>query len=283
MLRRSLTAIHITLFSAFATLLVPAPDAAAKGTPPKEKATETSSAELAALDKALKGDEDSVVGALQSIDDGDKVAAAPLISKLLARGGTEKVLEAALKTAQKLKAESLSTAIAPYTRHRSEEVRRQATRALLKTKGPIAVTTLEQALRSPDAVVRGTAASGLGELHAHAALPELFLAFDKGVPEAAAALGQLCVGAECDQFIGRTGRVGFDIMQTGFDQILFRPPSEVSDDAKIKLVGKLRELGTDEVGKYLSDVAERWPKDGSKRVKQVIDSAAHSVGGGVKQ
>jgi HEAT repeat protein len=265
------------------TVLGHSPSVQAKAAGAAPKATEASRAELEGLKKQLAGSEEQILAGLKAIEDGELVAAAPVVSDLLARGGNEAVLEAALKTAGKLKAESLSAAVAPYAQHRSEEVRRQAVRALLKTKGPVAVQSLEKALRSPDAVVRGTAATGLGSLGAREALPDLFRALDHGVPEAAAAIGQLCTPEECEKFAEETGRIAFDIMITGFDQVLFRPPQDVPDDAKVKLVGRLRELGTPEAGKYLADVGERWPKDWSKRVKQAIDSAARAVGGGSKK
>ncbi len=53
----------------------------------------------------------------------------------------------------------------------------------------------------------------------------------------------------------------------------------MTDDEKIRIVGRLRELGTKDAGNYLADVAERWPKDWSKRVKQAIDGAVKALGG----
>ncbi len=162
-------------------------------------------------------------------------------------------------------------------------MRRQAARALLKTKGKDAVVALRQSLRSSDPVVRGTAATGLGALGARDALPDLFLAFDRGVTEAGASIGELCTPEECEKFAERTGKVPFDVMSSGFDQILFRPSSEIPDETKLALVGRMREIGTAEVGKYLADVADRWPKESSKKLKQVIESAARATGGGEKK
>jgi hypothetical protein len=268
--------------------LLSAPPAAAKDkAPTKEKASaklvseDAPSPELEALRKKLAGSEDDALEALKSIADGDKVEAAPLVGELLTRGGTPKVLEEALKTAAKLKVSSLSPAVAPYVQHRSQELRHAAVRALLKTKGPAAIEALKKGLRSPDAVVRGTSATGLGALGAREALEDLFRAFDHGVAEAGAGIGQLCGPDDCEKFAERTGRVAFDVMVTGFDQILFRP--DIPEETKIRLVGRMRELGTPEVGKYLGEVADRWPKDWSKKVKQALESAARAVAGGAKK
>jgi hypothetical protein len=264
-------------------LSLAAPPLLAKPKHDDKAKVEATRLDLPALKKQLAGSEQEVVAALGTIGDSGNPEGVPLVDEVLARGGTQAILEEALKTAGKLKSPASSAAVAPYVQHRTPEIRRAAARALVKTKGPAAVAALSKALRSEDASVRGSAATGLGELGAHESIKDLFNAFDHGVGEAAAAIGQLCKPAECDDFAERTGKVTFDVMQTGFDQILFRPSSEISDEDKIKLVGRMRELGTVEVGKYLSDVGERWPKDWSKKVKQAIDSAAHAAAGGAKK
>ncbi len=264
-------------------LALAAPSVLAKGKQPTKGKTDVPRLDLPALKKQLAGSEEDIVAALRTIEESGNVEGAPLVTEVLARGGTEAIVEEALKAAGKLKSSSLSPSIAPYVQHRTEEIRRAAARALVKTKGPVAVSTLSKALRSEDASVRGTAATGLGELGARESIKDLFNALDHGVAEAAASIGQLCKPEECEEFAGRTGKLTFDVMQTGFDQILFRPATEISDDDKLKLVGRMRELGTVEVGKYLTDVGERWPKDWSKKVKQAIDSAAHAAAAGAKK
>jgi hypothetical protein len=262
---------------------------AASAAPAKTKAADKGKGEpipkldIPTLKKQLAGPEPEVVAALRTIAESGNPEGAPLVADVLARGGSAAILEEALKAAGKLKVASLSAAVAPYVQHRTDEIRRTAARTLIRTKGSAAVDALSKALRSQDATVRGTAATGLGELGAHEAIKDLFIAFDHGVGEAAASIGQLCTPAQCEQFAERTLKVTFDVMQTGFDQILFRPATEIPDEDKIKLVGKLRELGTVEIGKYLADVGERWPKDWSKKVKQAIDSAARAAAGGAKK
>jgi HEAT repeat protein len=281
MIRRRHWRFSVTIAVA-AGFALAAPHALAKPKPAKAK-VETVKLDLPELKKQLAGSEPEAVAALQTIGDSGNPEGAPLVAEVLTRGATEPILDEALKAAGKLKSPTLSAAIAPYVQHRTDEIRRAAARALVKTKGPVAVATLSKALRSEDASVRGTAATGLGELGAKESLKDLFNALDHGVAEAAASIGQLCAPAECEDFANRTGKLTFDVMQTGFDQILFRPPAEISDDDKLKLVGRMRELGTVEVGKYLADVGERWPKDWSKKVKQAIDSAAHAAAAGDKK
>ena len=229
--------------------------------------------------KLESGKEEEILAALRVISERKEVAAAPLVSRLLQRGATLAVLVVALETAGQLEVESSTPAVVPYLRHREAEVRQQAARALLKTKGALAVAALRRALRSDDARVRGIAASGLGALGAREAIGDLFAALERNVPEAAASIGQLCKPEECDRLAELLGRVPFDVMSSGLDQVLFRPPTEIPDASKIGIIGRLRELGTAEAGKYLASVAERWPKDWSAQIKQALEAAARASRG----
>ncbi len=246
-------------------------------------AKEKPSADVAALEARLKSAKPAeVAAALAEVAELDEppAALAPAVEGLLATGGSAEFIDAVIKAAAAIKSETSSAALALYARHRNAEVRRAAVKALLKTKGPAAVAALRAALSSGDAVVRGTAASGLGGLEAKDALPDLFRAFDHRVGEAAASIGQLCDPKQCSEFTSRLGKFPFDVMSGGFEQILFRPAAVMSDDEKMKLVGRLRELGTPEVGAFLGDVAGRWPAGWSARVKQALEQAAKQTGAG---
>jgi len=225
------------------------------------------------------GDEARMVSALDAAGKSGDAAAAPPIGKLLERGASAQVVVHAIEAAGALKQASSSAAIAPYVRHRTPDVRRAAVKALIKTGGPDASKALRHALHSRDAQVRGVAATGLGALGDKESLPVLFKALAHKVPEAAAAIGQLCEPKQCEDFAKLTGKQPFDIMSSGFDQILFRAEKDMPEDQKIRIVGRLRELGTKEAGAYLADVKERWPATWSKRVKQAIDSAVKATGG----
>jgi HEAT repeat protein len=238
----------------------------------------------ALTEKLRSADEAQIKSALDEVRVAGKgaQAAAPIIAEVLQKGLPALLTEAALDTLGDVEAESASPAVAVYASHRSLTLRRAAVKALAKTKGAIATKTLRHALSDGDARVRGLAATGLGALKAKEAVPDLFLALDHQVPEAAAAIGQICAPTECDQLASKLGRLPFDVVTGGLDQVLFRPPAEVADDEKVKLVGKLRELGTQEAHKYLTDVQKRWPQGWSSRVKQSIDQGVLATEGGAK-
>jgi HEAT repeat protein len=162
-------------------------------------------------------------------------------------------------------------------------VRRAAIKALTRTKGAAAATALERALSDGDAVVRGTAASGLGAMKAKDAVPELFVALDHRVNEAAVSIGQLCNPAQCEQLATKLGKLPFDVITGGLDQVLFRPVADVSDDAKVKVVGRIREQGTIEGNKFLKEVQKRAAAAGlSARVRQALEQAVMATAGGAQ-
>lgn len=209
-------------------------------------------------------------------------AAAPAVADVLARGLSSGMTQSAIETLGDLESEAGSSAIAPFATHRNPKIRRAAAKALTRTKGAAAGAALKRALSDSDPVVRGTAASGLGALKAKDAVPELFVALDHRVNEAAASIGQLCNVEQCEQLAAKLGKLPFDVVTGGLDQVLFRPATEINDDAKVKIVGRIREQGTIEGNKFLRDVQKRWPATGSKRVRQVIDQAVMATAGGAQ-
>jgi HEAT repeat protein len=203
---------------------------------------------------------------------------APQIAELLAKGMTLDLTAAAIDTLGDLESEATSTSIAPYAHHRIAKIRQATIRALAKTKGKAAVTTLRTALSDSDPMVRGLAATSLGSLKAKEAVPDLFNALDHRVNEAAVSVGQLCGPAECENLASRVGKVPFDVVTSGLDQALFR--TDLAEDNKIKIIGRLRELGTQEANRFLRDVTKRMVKEASPRLKQALEQAVAATGGG---
>ncbi len=210
-------------------------------------------------------------------------AAAPAVAEVLTRGLSLPLTQSAVETLGDLESDTGSAALAQYALHRNAKVRRAAVKALTRTKGAAASGALKRALSDGDAVVRGTAASGLGALKAKDAVPDLFTALDHRVNEAAASIGQLCSAEQCEQLAGRLGKIPFDVVTGGLDQVLFRPTADVPDDAKVKIIGRIREQGTIEGNKFLRDVQKRAVAPAaSARVRQALDQAVMATAGGAK-
>jgi HEAT repeat protein len=234
--------------------------------------------------KLRSGSEADVQAALGELRTAGKSAVntAPVIAEVLERGLSRPLTLAAIDTLGDIEAEATSPPIACYATHRDVELRRAAVKALIRTKGAAAALALRRALSDQDPMVRGIAATGLGTLKAKDAVPDLFVALDHHVPEAAVSIGSLCAPSQCEELVSKLGRLPFDVVTSGLDQVLFRPISEVSDDAKVKVIGRLRELGTAEANKFLREVQQRWPQGSSPRVRQSIDQAVLATAGGAQ-
>lgn len=264
----------IALLGAVALVL---PAARAHAKPPAAAAEAPKAVPLPAdaIKRLKSGDPGQIKSALDDVRMSGK-AGAPAVSaiaELLGKGLPPPLTVAAIETLGDTESESASEALSWYVRHRTVSIRRAAVTALARTRGAAAVKALRSGLSDPDPAVRGLSATGLGSMKAKDAVGDLFVALDHKVAEAAASIGQLCAGNECDRLAGKLGSVPFDVVTGGLDQVLFRPATDVSDDVKLKIVGSVRELGTGEANKFLKDVQSKWPKAWSTRVKQSIDQA----------
>jgi HEAT repeat protein len=248
---------------------------------PKGIAEREATMDPATLEKLRSGDPAQIKAALDDVRMAGKSAqaAAPVIADLLEKGLAPDLTLAAMETLADVESDAASPAVAWYASHRTLAIRLAAVRTLVRTRGPVAVKTLRHALSDQDPGVRGMAATGLGALKARESVADLFVALDHQVAEAAVAIGQLCTPSECEQLAGKLGRLPFDVVTGGLDQVLFRQPADVSDDDKVKIIGRVRELGTPEANKFLKDVQSRWPKAWSQRVKQAIDQGVMATGG----
>lgn len=255
-----------------------------KREPKKEAAADPKLALAPAIAKLKSEDEAQIRSALDDArmaGPGAAALGAP-IAEVLKRGASLSLTVAAIETLGDIEAEAGSAVLAQYASHRSTKVRRAALKSLTRTKGQAAAAAFRRALGDPDAIARATAASGLGAIKAKDAVPELFSALDHRVNEAAASIGQLCGAEQCAELAGKLGKLPFDVAVSGLDPVLFRPPAEVPDDVKVKIVGRVRELGTIEANKFLKDVQKRWPAAWSGRVRQAIDQAVLATSGGAQ-
>lgn len=235
-----------------------------------------------AIQKIKSGDEAQIRAGIDDVRIAGPggAAAAPAVAEALSLGLSRALTLSAIETLGELDSDAGSAVLAQYATHRSPKLRRAAVKALTRTKGQGAATAFRRALSDPDPVVRATAASGLGAVKAREVVPDLFAALDHRVNEAAAAIGQLCVGEACADLASKLGKLPFDVVVGGLEAVLFRQAPDIADDTKVKIIGRVRELGTMEANKFLKDVQRRWPAGGSPRVRQSLDQAVLATSGG---
>lgn len=228
-----------------------------------------------ALKRLKSGDPAQIKSALDDVRVAGRggAPAVPAIADLLRNGLSPNLTHAALDTLGDTENEAAAEVLAAYARHRDLTLRRAAVEALSKTAGDLATRALRHALADSDPAVRGVSATALGARKAKEAVPELFAALDRKVPEASASIGIMCAPAECERLLDKLGKLPFDVVMAGIDEVLTRPEKDVGDDLKVKIVGRVRELGTAEVNHFFRGVQTRWPARASRRVKQAIDQA----------
>jgi len=240
-------------------------------TPKRKSEQQAEKLDVAEAKKNLQsGQESRVIAAL------DQLKQAPTLGKplaadvegLLTKGTTLKITLNALGVLGALGESNSSRVIAPYVRHRNGPVRQVAANALLKTKGPDAVEALRGALRSADPEVRDIAARGLGDLKAKEVMPDLFQSLDQRVFAAAVSIGKLCEPTECMKFMDQLAKLQLEVIQSGTDQLLFRPASEIDDKTKLAVIERIAALRTMPATDYLVSVYKRLPKDGGKVAKK---------------
>jgi len=285
-MHRVTTRRNTAALAAVLAALVAPPAGAQKGPKPKPKSASLAEPQVTLPPdvgaRLASGDDAQVRSALDDVRLVGKGAAhaVPAVVDLLKRGVNASLAEAALDTLGDVESEASSEVVSWYALHRAASVRRAAVRALARTRGAVAANTLRRALSDADAGVRGHAAMGLGALKVREAVPDLFLALEHRVAEAAVSLGQLCKDADCEKLSDQLGVVPLDVMTGGLDQVLFRATSEVPEDLKVKLVGRVRELGTPEANRFLRDVQKRMvAAKWSTRLRQAVEQAVQATGG----
>jgi hypothetical protein len=278
---RTLAVVRVLASGCAAALALASAGTAEANPPAAAEAARAVPLPLDVLPRLRSGDPVRIKSALDDVRTSGRAgaAAAPAIAELLERGLSPSLTQAAIDTLADTGSPAASSALGWYAHHRNLDVRRAAVQALVRTGGPGATKALREALSDPDPEVRASAATGLGTLNAKEAVTDLFAALDHKVGEAATSIGQLCAGAECERLAGKLGQVAFDVVTSGLHQVLFRPAADVNDDLKVKIVGRVRELGTGEANRFLRDVQTKWPKAWSPRVRVSIDQAVIATSG----
>lgn len=234
------------------------------------------------LEKALKStDESQVRGALDDVKLAGKAAApaAALLASALEAGPSPSLAEALLDTLAELEVPGTTAQILPFASHRVLATRRAAIRALVKTKGPGAAAALRKALSDPDPQVRGLSATALGAFKDSSATADLFRALDHRITEAAVSIGQICGKEDCEKLVAKLGKLPFDVVTSGLEQVFFRPTAEVPEELKVSIAQTINQMHTPESSRFLAEIARRFPKTQGPKVKTTLDAIVAQQGG----
>ena len=210
---------------------------------------------------------------LLSVIDSREVVA-PL-ADLLRSGQPDAITDRALEALRGLAHPSSIDVLTEFTRHRRSGARRRAYQALAAIEDRRVAPLLEQGLRDSDRGVRGAVALALGTIGARSSVDVLFRAFDRGVVEAAVAIGKLGDGATVERFSQHLGQQPLSVMLSGYEQYLRR--TDIDEETKVQIVNRLGEVSGRTVREFLSQELARFPERDRSRLRQVITDTVRRI------
>ena len=228
-----------------------------------------------AIAKLQSDDLDAVRDGIQFLGVSEAPQAIEPLVALLRSGPSDIYTDAIIEALGSLGRPQALPALLDYLRHRRVNVRTKVVDAIAAVRDPRVRPALEQALRDSDPRVRGAAALALGRTGATASLPILFRAFERGVPEAAVAVGQLGNAQSSEQLLAYLGQRPLPLLLPGFKEFMGR--RDFPEPAKLHVVEKLLELSGPQVKRFLITFVGTLPGNDRSRVRQAAEEAIRRI------
>ena len=187
----------------------------------------------------------------------DRREVIPPLAELLRSGQPDAITDRALEALRGLADPASMEVLTEFTRHRRAGARRRAYAAIAGIEDRRAATVLEQGLRDSDRSVRAACALALGAIGARGSLDVLFVAFERGVVEAAVSIGKLGNDGSVERFTAHLGQQPLSVMLSGYEQYLRR--NDISDATKIAIVNRLGEVSGRAVREFLTQYLATMP------------------------
>lgn len=237
--------------------------------------------DLAAIAERLdSADADQVREAIDLLSVIDDARVIPHLARLLRGGRSDEVTDRALQALRGLAHPSGIEVLTEFTHHRRARARRLAFEALSSVTDRRVPALLEQGLRDSDRNVRATCARQLGEIGATGSVDTLFLAFDRGVVEAAISIGKLGNRQSVQRFDAHLGTVPLSVMLSGYSEFVRR--RDIPDEVKVDIIGRLGEISGAMVRVFLQRYLDTLPTQGRAaqgRVRQVVIDTLRRIPG----
>lgn len=190
------------------------------------------------------------------------------LAELLRSGQPDAVTDRALDAMRSLAAPTSIEVLTEFTHHRRVGARRRAYRALAAIEDRRIADLLESGLRDSDRDVRAACALALGTMGSRASIEILFRAFDRGVIEAATAIGQVGAQSTIARFNEHLGHAPLSVMLAGYDAYLRR--SDINEETKLDIVTRLGEIAGRAVRDFLSSYLTTFSERDRGRLRQTV-------------
>jgi hypothetical protein len=228
-----------------------------------------------AVEDLTSADPDVVIEAVQILGaTGNPRATAPLL-KLLKTGPRSDITDAILFALATVRHDDAIPVLLEYLHHRRSDARIAAIMALENDKSDEVTKAIEGALADSDRQVRATAAMALGKRGDKRSVPILFLAFERGVTEAASAIGQIGTVDDSKRLTHYLGKEDIKVMLSGFDEFLKR--ADFPEDAKLNILNRLFDLAGPEVWRFAVTYKASFPPDTDENENRVYKLVCRMV------
>lgn len=275
---------QVTTMALVAALMGTASAEAQRGRRPRAQAESNQPrATLQDLDaivaKLQSANPDEVREAIDLLSVIDRPEVVPPLADLLRAGQPDPITDRALEALRGLAAPAAIDVLTEFTHHRRVAARRRAYQALAAIDDPRVPGLLERGLRDSDRSVRGAAALALGEIGARQSLEILFRAFERGVVEAAIAIGKLGDAAAIERYSEALGREPLGVMLSGYREFLGR--SDIPLASKKAIIERLGEVAGVMVrrflGEYLDTLPERTRNRQIRELKELLQETISRI------
>ncbi len=193
---------------------------------------------------------------------------------LLSEGRADAVTERLVLALGTTRSDAALNALRETQRHRVASIRVATLSALTHfISRPDVEALVAQGLRDHDATVRAAAARALATMQARGQVDVLLLAFDRGVPEAADAIGTLASDAQLPAFNAFLTRKPLAHMLNGYRAWLVR--DDVSETTKLSIVATLEEIASIAIKRFLQSVLDSGALANEANVQRAV---ATSIG-----
>lgn len=188
----------------------------------------------------------------------DHPAVIPHLEQLLRAGQPDAITDRALEALGALGHPGAVDILSAFTHHRRAGARRRAYQSLAAIQDRRVRELLETGLSDSDRSIRGQVALSLGETNARQSLDLLFRAFERGVVEAAIAIGKLGDRTHVNRYSTHLGQKPLAIMLSGYGEFLRR--RDVPIEVKTEIVSSLGEVSGPMVRRFLQEFLATFPE-----------------------
>jgi HEAT repeat protein len=205
----------------------------------------------------------------------DRPEVVPHLANLLRSGQPDPVTDRALEALGGLAHPNAIEILSAFTHHRRPGARRRAYEGLAAIRDRRIPDLLERGLSDSDRNVRASSALALGEIGARDSLDILFRAFERGVVEAAIAIGKLGNRRAVARFDEHLGDRPLAIMLSGYHEFLRRRdiPSEVKTD----VIARLGEVSGPMVRRFLQEYLGTFPERGRNALRDHVEETLRRI------